>query len=780
MFQSSHSSAVPSLQNMSTRKRKADEDGDENMSPMSSPAVSSRPLIRPSKKFRSNDLIGRPLPLPRLLETLDTNQLRTVLERICERHPDIGQEVVSQAPRPTVGAAMDVLQSYQDRLNAAAPYGNSSAEYTYDRVKAPLVALIDALSDFTPQFLPPIETQPTKSLEFLDGATRFIHNLPNWQPQAYRHHKENAYEDLSKAWALVINEAAKRGGGFNLHTDGWDQKLARHNEQSGGRLGTAITAMSNSVGWISNENAEQNSILNQIVSGAYGAPVRVGPCPGDQHQEWPNPFEEAKPRISGWSAKEIATIASRLDKQLGPEYISSRAGPGGSRVHYLTAEKVIGLANEVFGFNGWSSSIQNIQVDFADENPTSQRVSIGLSVIVRVTLRDGTYHEDVGYGSIENAKGKAMAFEKAKKEGTTDALKRTLRNFGNILGNCIYDQDYVKQVTKIKAQTNKKFDPDNLHRHSDFAKKEVTMTSNVSNAGNSTANNAAVTATTAAPTSAAGGFKIEPMDSFDDFLGELDEADFCVPGDGHPDEIMLPSAVNPPNDKPTTNESRPGQPARPMPGNNLNRPPQPQPYTPRQGQPPRPQNAPQGKEPLNQTMAPPPPQAPPPGEPVAFFSARSTMPDTNQAGNQNQQKQLFNPKAESPSIRKTPGIDHTSSKPVARNGQHVPPANSQAPSTQNGNTGGFTSLRQSIGSSQARGNPMNPSLDQARRIGAPGGGLGSPLANRGQYKPPTMKRTLPSEANAANGTRSPLADIPTNAGNGNGEDGLDAKRQKVA
>ncbi|KAL7918829.1 Cut8 six-helix bundle domain-containing protein [Trichoderma austrokoningii] len=272
---------LSSIHNMSSRKRKADEDGDENMSPMSSPAVSSRPLIRPSKKFRSNDLIGRPLSLPRLLETLDTNQLRTVLERICERHPDIGQEVVSGAPRPTIDSAMNVLYGYQERLNAAAPYGDSSAEYTYDRVKSHIVALIDALSDFTPQFLPPIETQPTKSLEFLDGATRFIHNLPDWQPQTYRHHKDNAYEDMSKAWALVINEAAKRGGGFNLHSDGWDQKLARHNEQSGGRLATAIAAMSNSVGWMgSNENgdsSDQGSILNQLVSGAYGSPVRVGP-----------------------------------------------------------------------------------------------------------------------------------------------------------------------------------------------------------------------------------------------------------------------------------------------------------------------------------------------------------------------------------------------------------------------------------------------------------------------------------------------------------------------
>ncbi|PTB39024.1 uncharacterized protein TrAFT101_007049 [Trichoderma asperellum] len=505
------------------------------------------------------------------------------------------------------------------------------------------------------------------------------------------------------------------------------------------------------------------------------------PAPGDQHQAWANPFEEAKPRVSEWTAKEIATISSRLDKQLGPEYISSRAGPGGSRVHYLTAEKVIGLANEVFGFNGWSSSIQNIQVDFADENPQTQRVSIGLSVIVRVTLRDGTYHEDVGYGSIENAKGKAMAFEKAKKEGTTDALKRTLRNFGNVLGNCIYDQDYVKQVTKIKTQPNKKFDPDNLHRHSDFAKKEPTKDIIMNAVNNGAKTNAPAIATTAS-TSAVGGFKPEPMDSFDDFLGELDEADFCVPGEGHPDEIVLPSAANPFHDKPATvaNESRQaqppaGQPAKPIPGNNMNRPPQPQPYTPRQGQPPRPQNAPQAQD---SSMAP--PQQPPPGEPVAFFSARSTLDPNQSSGNQNQQKQLFNPKAESPSIRKTPGIDHTSSKPVARNGQHVPPANSQAPSsTQSGNTGGFASLRQSIGSSQAKGNTMNPSLDQARRIGAPGG-LGSPLANRGQYKPPTMKRTLPAEGNGTNGARSPLVDIPTNATSANDGDGLDAKRQKMA
>lgn len=195
--------------------------------------------------------------------------------------------------------------------------------------------------------------------------------------------------------------------------------------------------------------------------------------PGDQHHgNVANPFEEIRPRMSEYTAQQIATLQSRLEKQLGPEYISSRAGPSGQRVHYVAAEKCIALANDIFGFNGWSSSIQNITVDFVDEHPQTMRVSLGLSVIVRVSLRDGTYHEDLGYGHIENCKGKAAAFEKAKKEGTTDALKRALRNFGNVLGNCIYDKEYLSKVTKIKAPPTK-FSEANLHRHQDFVKKEV-------------------------------------------------------------------------------------------------------------------------------------------------------------------------------------------------------------------------------------------------------------------------------------------------------------------
>ena len=63
------------------------------------------------------------------------------------------------------------------------------------------------------------------------------------------------------------------------------------------------------------------------------------PEQGEQHSDSSNanPFEEVKPRISEYTATELATLSSRLEKQLGPEFISARPGAGGGKVHYLAA-----------------------------------------------------------------------------------------------------------------------------------------------------------------------------------------------------------------------------------------------------------------------------------------------------------------------------------------------------------------------------------------------------------------------------------------------------------
>ncbi|RKP11150.1 hypothetical protein THASP1DRAFT_27068 [Thamnocephalis sphaerospora] len=162
-----------------------------------------------------------------------------------------------------------------------------------------------------------------------------------------------------------------------------------------------------------------------------------------------------------FSAEEHDTLSRNLTRYLGPDCVASRAGQGGTKLHYIEGWKVLNLANDVWGFDGWSSSIVEVTVDYIDN--VNGRISVGVSAIVRVTIKNGAHHEDIGFGMAENMKSKGMALEKAKKEAITDALKRALRGFGNVLGNCIYDKHYLRKVTRIPTAPAKDLDPSTFY-----------------------------------------------------------------------------------------------------------------------------------------------------------------------------------------------------------------------------------------------------------------------------------------------------------------------------
>ena len=72
--------------------------------------------------------------------------------------------------------------------------------------------------------------------------------------------------------------------------------------------------------------------------------------------------------------------------------------------------------------------------------------------IFQVELKDGAFHEDIGYGVSEGMRSKGLSIEKARKEAVTDGLKRALKSFGNALGNCLNDKDYVQYVMNKPRQ----------------------------------------------------------------------------------------------------------------------------------------------------------------------------------------------------------------------------------------------------------------------------------------------------------------------------------------
>ena len=175
---------------------------------------------------------------------------------------------------------------------------------------------------------------------------------------------------------------------------------------------------------------------------------------------------DTKPQNFGrgiFTEEEEQQIENALRKKLGPSFISQRPAGGGQKVAYIEGWKATQLANDIFGFNGWSHSVINCSVDFVDFN--NGRFYVGVSAIVRVTLKDGTFHEDVGYGTSEGMKSKALSIEKARKESITDGLKRALKSFGSALGNCLADRDYLRYVA---TKPSTKVPPDQAFPESDI------------------------------------------------------------------------------------------------------------------------------------------------------------------------------------------------------------------------------------------------------------------------------------------------------------------------
>lgn len=270
------------------RKRKASPSGEDDHEMSTSPQISNAklPPAQPvSRKRPRPNLTGRPLTVGRLLETLDQDSLRSILRTLSNRNPHLRDEILHIAPRPSVNSTLDVLRQYLDRLRASFPLDpNPRSDYSYDRVRPQWSDLLDALTDFTPHFLPPNESQSSTSLAYLDGVTQIITELPEWDAAQHNLAKQNAYAEISNAWSTVIKEASKRGGGIQLQYGGWEEKLRLHNQKSGGQMQDAYDDLASALGWlrpsgsIGQNFSTRQDVRNQLFSGTYGQ---------DQNQQQP-------------------------------------------------------------------------------------------------------------------------------------------------------------------------------------------------------------------------------------------------------------------------------------------------------------------------------------------------------------------------------------------------------------------------------------------------------------------------------------------------------------
>lgn len=121
--------------------------------------------------------------------------------------------------------------------------------------------------------------------------------------------------------------------------------------------------------------------------------------------------------------------------------VSTRKGPGGTKLSYMGGDIITKTLNEAFGYDGWCLEVKNTTREESTKDDQG-RHHVAYIATVRIThKRSGVFREDCGAGDaidrcLANATGNAL------KGAVTDAMKRAARHFGEKLGNSLYHDGF--------------------------------------------------------------------------------------------------------------------------------------------------------------------------------------------------------------------------------------------------------------------------------------------------------------------------------------------------
>jgi DNA repair and recombination protein RAD52 len=321
-----------------------------------------------------------------------------------------------------------------------------------------------------------------------------------------------------------------------------------------------------------------------------------------------------------------------------------------------------------------------------------------------------------------------------------------------VLGNCLYDKDYISKVAKVKS-TPAKWDVEKLHRHPSCVLEQKHIPRSERLVANDPDPRRRRTVQSA----------ISAEVDEDEFGGNaFDELDFV-----HPDEVCLLESNSPVKQQSKVDSApRRDRSRTPVRGQGYNH-----------ASHPHAQQGGRGRSappiPMESATVLAPHRLPQPGAenvqngnggklptppPTGFVNSRAAeILNTENRGPQLPAVPAFNPHV-SGNIPRTKGIDHSKSTPISR---QVVTKNA------NGGANGGNNAQ------PPRMNFVNPQADANRKIGMPMSGVPSPLSNRSAYKPPGpagVKRTSEGPP------RPPLADVSNVQLGGAGD--ADSKRQR--
>ncbi|KAI8143309.1 Cut8 six-helix bundle-domain-containing protein [Fennellomyces sp. T-0311] len=217
------------------------------------------PRIRPfydiNKRYKTGSSKQSDTAL--MLASLDKDKLIHIVHSLFDSHPELRHDIMNYIPAPSVHTAAIVLNNLEKRVAESFPYnrhGPSRNDYTFSRVRAALVELIDTTIQYADHFTSPTAFPPA-SFSFLHMATTLAHRLPAWDSEENNELKRDLYRVLDECWKSASRCAASKireGESYSLQAvKEWAKNLAEHNHYTGNLFFTdAVQEFSKRLGFL--------------------------------------------------------------------------------------------------------------------------------------------------------------------------------------------------------------------------------------------------------------------------------------------------------------------------------------------------------------------------------------------------------------------------------------------------------------------------------------------------------------------------------------------------
>lgn len=150
-------------------------------------------------------------------------------------------------------------------------------------------------------------------------------------------------------------------------------------------------------------------------------------------------------------------VLQKLGKPLDPSRVRQRDAGRGRQVPYIEGHDAITTANDVFGFDGWSYRVEDVNVLVTGQGRLLYRAVVTVEAI-------GVKRTDLGSAIVEvrrdTGEDSPDGHDMAIKGAVTDGLKRALRTFGAQFGNELYDKTPPAANTERSAPATNGAAPD--------------------------------------------------------------------------------------------------------------------------------------------------------------------------------------------------------------------------------------------------------------------------------------------------------------------------------